>query len=737
MQDLSALQKLISNKYTPTDSGILMPSVGVIPPPNLNNLKTPIMGSTELLNVSSALVDGLQGDMGVFGKQLEYVDIKKLKLALDFILNNENLSDNQKLDLLTNSWRIYYKTKPPSPEEFLTEKYIGKQADETYPRVRKWFLDFMDPSTMYRHAVLYPFIGAGKSTLAVLINLYITVHMSLMRNPKAYLGVATSSVLAFVLCSYNLKKAQEVLLDPFINILEGSEYFEKLRTKEDMIKREAKYRHESEADHIFWTTASKNGVSALQFGNSLNYKLASNPNAILGLTIICGTMTELAFFREAGKGDDYIWRFFNDIKTRVWSRMKQKSDPTGINYWGRSILDSSPNDLESPIDHYCMFDADKDPLNYVVKGSHWKWVPEDYDDINDQFPIFMGSNGKPPMILQTTEGFEPQDILMVPRIHYQKFHDDLRKSLKDLAGIPQGSLDKLFYDFSKIEMVFEPKLKNIEVCLKADARQSPTELLWRQFRDDLFVRHGSGYHFWYKPKLPRVFHIDQSLTGDMAAVAFCHVERKYPELGNTLDVSKDLIYVIDFIIPIHPYGGRINLDAIKEVITDVYGKGQMPILKGSYDNFQSEASIQYLERYGLEMDQVSVDKTMDPYLFLAQLVETGNLKIGRNVFFKNNLKSLRIVPRKLSHTLKVDHTLGDNINPVGADISWEGSMVGLHAKDVSDAVAGAVYQAKKYLSINPQSLGEYWDEDRIIVTPAMLLESTIDQLDDMGLSWVS
>jgi hypothetical protein len=682
-----------------------------------------------MLNTISQVSDLLAGDMDVYDSRLKGIDFEKIGTALDFLLNNNEFSNAQKALLIANSWRLIYKTKPPTPAEFLSSKYLGELTTESlYPRIVKSFIEFGDENAPYRNAVLFPFIGFGKSYLSILWNLYTTTHLALMHNAKRYFGLSPATVLCQVFGSFNLIKSSEVLLEPMINILERSEFFERVRTKEDMVKKEKEYLKTRNIEKLYWTTASRQGVSALQFSNGVNYKLASSPSAILGLSIVCATLSELSFFRDAGKSDAYIMKFFNDMKSRVWSRMKG-------NYWGRTILDSSPNDLESPVDRYCMFDASKDPLNYVIKGSHWLWVPEDYKNINDTFPVFLGGNGKPPTILPSSAGYPIDDILEVPKELYQLFHDDLQKSLKDLGGIPQGNLDKIFYDYDKIENCFIPQMKSIPLCIKADTKDSPTELIWKQVRDELFVKAGNSYNFYYKPGIPRVFHIDQSISGDMTAIAFVHVERKYPPgMGRELNLDRDIVYVVDFVIPIHPFGGRINLDAIKLFIEDCYVKGNIPILKGSYDTFQSEPSLQYLERLGLEMDHVSVDTTTDPYMFLAQIIEQGNLKLGRNIFFKNNLKSLRLTKRKIANTLKVDHTMGDVVSPSGADASWETSLLGLNAKDCSDAIAGAVATARQHLATSGQSLSQVWSEDTIILTKEQVQTKLEVLLNQFGLS---
>jgi hypothetical protein len=684
--------------------------------------------SKENSNLIYAMVDLLSGDSSAYSSTIKDFDLDKIKIAVDYILNNPKLTDSQKTDLLLNNWRVHYKQKPPTPEEFLTHKYIGRMADDIYPRIKTAFIDFFDDTKPHRDAIFFPHIGWGKSTLSVLCNLYTTTHLSLMRDPKKFFGLATSTVLANVLCSFSLKKSAELLLEPFMNILDGSEFFAKVRTREDMIKIEEEYSHQDEGmDRVFWTTASLQGTSAMTFMNGINYKLVSNKNNLLGLSIVNGTMTELGFFRDAGKSDAYIMEFFNNLKMRIYSRMKKT--PFG-RYWGRSILDSSPNDIDSPIDKYIIFDAPKDPRNYIIKGSVWDWAPEEYN-MEDTFSVYKGGNGKPPTILNNSLGYNPDDIIQVPRELYTFFQDDLRKALKDLAGLPSGSLDKLFYDHAKIEKAFIPALKNINLCIRADATMPPKGLIWNQVKDTLFVKNVSGkYIFYYKPQLPRVIHIDQSISNDMSGIAVVHVERRKEEFSD--DLSKDIVYVVDFVIPIHPFGGRINLESIKDFIVDLAAQGNLPIVGVSFDTYQSEANIQALARMGFNTDTISVDKSLDPYMYLSQLIEQGNLKIGRSIYFKNNLKSLRIVPRD-SGSFKVDHTLGETPTPMNSyDENWGSSLLGINAKDVSDAVAGAVYNAKKILAVSPMGLRELWDETKIFSSPEAASESLKDTLKILG-----
>ena len=113
----------------------------------------------ELANSQDIFRDVLSGDPNALllldDKNL---DKNAIKLALDFIMNNNTISDKEKQSLLCESWRINYRDKPPTPEEFITPKYLGSVANHTYDRIKKVFVEFMNPEKPYRNLILYPLL---------------------------------------------------------------------------------------------------------------------------------------------------------------------------------------------------------------------------------------------------------------------------------------------------------------------------------------------------------------------------------------------------------------------------------------------------------------------------------------------------------------------------------------------------------------------------------------------------
>jgi hypothetical protein len=240
------------------------------------------MDSTVIQNAGSMLVDLLSGDESIFDRDdFSQLDPQQIRKALEFLMKHPDLNEEQKIALASNSWRINYRDKPPTPDNFITERYLGPVSQYTYDRVKKTFKEFMDPTKPYRNGILYPHIGWGKSYLSALVMIYIGVHLSMMRSPYKYFGLNPASVLTQLLVSYSLKKSSELLLEPLIAILENSPFFEKVHTREGMIKKDRDFTRQNHIDRIYWTTAVP--TSAIQMSNGANMKTASNPTGLLGL----------------------------------------------------------------------------------------------------------------------------------------------------------------------------------------------------------------------------------------------------------------------------------------------------------------------------------------------------------------------------------------------------------------------------------------------------------------------
>lgn len=525
------------------------------------------------------------------------------------------------------------------------------------------------------------YIVTHNSYLSVLITLYFTTYISLMRNPWKFYGLNPSSIIVQFLCSYSLKKSSELLLEPFNNILEAAPYFEKVRTREKMTEAIEEYERKESVDKIYYTTASP--TSELSFTGGSNIKLVSNPQGLLGVSCVGICFSELAFFTQAGKSSEYIMELYNKGKQRVESRFHNV-------YSSYTILDSSPNSLDNAIDQYINYDAPKDPSNMIIRGAMWETMPENYD-LSETFKVYTGGQGNPPRILENGDPLlevkNNPKIIEVPESERQFFIDDITDALKDRAGIPSGSANSLIYDYNKIEAIFNNGLRNMYEDIHAPAEMNPDGLIWNQIKDQFFKYRAGEYEFYYKPRIPRCVAVDQSYATDMMGISMGHVER-YLDTG-------ELIYVVDFTIAISPQkDSKSNLESVRKFIEDLKYKGHINIAAVGFDSFESQTTIQNLEREGFNVKKVSADKSMDPYLNMVALINSGRLAVGRNIFLKNNLKSLNVVGggtgKGKTKKLKIDHDDSREVIKISSDHKWETSPLGMYSKDISDSMVDMI-----------------------------------------------
>lgn len=618
------------------------------------------------------LTDLLAGDESV-AKLIENIDLDSITKTLKKISGDETVSQKTRTQLLAESWRVNYRIKPPTIEEFLTPEWIGDMANSLFPHARRILTEFWQPNSPYRHLILASAIGLGKSTMSTVSSLYVTTSLWCMRNPNKFFKLAPSTALVTALISFTMDKASQVLLQPFLQILRTAPKFRRVRLEERLNQTQLE-----DPEHVCWTTSSRMGV--LQFYNNLHYIMTSDPAGLLGLNLIQSIMSEISFFMEKGFSTEYIWRIYQDSKARISARF-------GNRYFAGTILDSSPNDIDlSPIDKFIFSgEAEENPENYIFTGTQWDYRPElrpTWQKTGETFPVFRGSATRPAKVLLPEEvsQYPSDEIYDVPIDLKQVFEENTLKNVKDYCGWPAGSKGVLVREERVIEDMFVPSLRNIYTFIRAPENMNPDHLIWNTVYKQFFNSYDKGYEFWRHPSEKRYLHIDQSESGDVACIAMCHPE--------TEEKSGKMLIVVDFCIPINPDKNRINLDAIRFFIKDLIEKGRINIAKVTFDQYQSSATLQYLKRKEIPAERLSVDSSMDPYHLMISYMSSGKIKCGRNILLKNNIKSLQEVETVRGHK-KIDHTKGKLIYQDNE--AWSTSMMGKYAKDCSDAVCGAIW----------------------------------------------
>lgn len=172
-------------------------------------------------------------------------------------------------------------------------------------------------------------------------------------------------------------------------------------------------------------------------------------------------------------------------------------------------------------------------------------------------------------------------------------------------------------------------------------------------------------------------HADLAVVGDRAGVAMSHID-SYQEVTKThvdsngyhkQTTRNEPVVKNDFTIAFESDMTKANprqiqIHWVRQLIYELIGRG-FHIARVSYDQYQSQDSIQLLQKQGIDTERYSLDTSDDGYKTLRDLADTGRLKMPYSQLLLNEIEGLTKIGRKIDHP------------PNGS-------------KDMSDALAGSV-----------------------------------------------
>jgi len=231
-------------------------------------------------NLADILVDVLNGDEKLLEMpEIQSLGARNIKAALEWLATADVNGDYKDL-LAKEGWRLMYRRRPPTPEEYLTWDWIGAQSEGLWPNVRHAFVEFMNlsPLNPKRGLALSTSIGWGKSLLTNLCMSYIITLFCLMREPFKVLGHSPMTSYCVSLCSYSLGKAWDLLGTPFEQFIEQSPMFEKVGRRDDVVNAN---KLDPNCTKIYYSTAGR-GSARMIYRNNLQLKMMSTEGHLLG-----------------------------------------------------------------------------------------------------------------------------------------------------------------------------------------------------------------------------------------------------------------------------------------------------------------------------------------------------------------------------------------------------------------------------------------------------------------------
>lgn len=543
---------------------------------------------------------------------------------------------------------------PPSIDEFMKDPMYLGNAVSLYPLWKQTLRQvYPDPcGSPALQVSLGGAIGLGKSTVSRVGNAYDMAKLMFLKNPQEFFGLAPTTKLAFAFINQTLNLAGSVLTSEFEDMIQESPFFREHRKK-------ANRKEEFLPNRVVLVTGSR-------FTH------------VLGMATIGGILSELNF-QNAVRNQAYE-NHTNAIR-RLQSRFEWCFHHRGF-YPGRIWLDSSKNDQGSYLEKF-LEENRHDKTLLAFQFAYWEMHAHRLKYCGKTFKVFIGDQKRDPFIIEdnVVTALLPEEFMLeVPIEYYDRFKQNLPRALKDIAGRGTWSSSLLIPAVDRINQCFDQPNPVYQDTIELDFDDKSQQLIdyidWNKYQLD-----GKG----------KYIHIDLGLTNDCAGIAitahhgFVNMDKLNMQTGFSESVSEPIFRTYAVLRIKAAPGKQIPLYKIKLFLHNLVQKGET-VAKVSTDGFQSANLRQDLTLAGFTCELLSVDRTLDPYTFLKDLIFENRITGPAHPVLLKECRELETINNKADHPDK-------------------------GSKDLSDAVCGSAYLARNDSgnAIARQSMDNYMD----------------------------
>lgn len=564
----------------------------------------------------------------------------------------------------------------PIEEWINSEYYCGADVKKLYPFWKDLICDiFRDGKQNYNQIVLTGGLGTGKSTCGLYIVLRKLYELSCYKNVAGLFGLMSNTMTAFLYFSLTKYQAERSGFAQLRLIIDGIPYFKELFQRN-------KYRN-----------------STLDFPENIRVFYGSSTADMIGMNVISAIIDEANFFGDSS-GSEVDLGTVEELYNSVLSRTSSRFTSNGVNNSLNLVISSST--FKTSLTAKLYDKSLTDPSIRYARARLWDIKPPG-TYANEYFYVFAGNDKFDPFIINDTVdlctklGISLDPSLSLPEaisklsqeyrllidevpIDFRHIYENnIIQGLQDFSGMSVSSTGKLFSSRSTFESCIDKEIyplfsKNefiIETCNDEPSNNIQYYL--------------NGREFPHK-ECPRYLHIDIGVANDAYGIACC-----YKHGTKLVDGVETPEYFYDFSLRIVPPPApkRVSISRCHEFIKymrDVLG---LRIGMVSFDQFQSEASRQFLIENGFNVKYQSVDKTDTAYLFFVDCMYKNIVHFGEE--FAESIKKELFNLIWYRSKQKVDHP---------SDTKHGGT------KDVMDGVVGALYNAylSKEISYNPDDI---------------------------------
>ena len=547
-----------------------------------------------------------------------------------------------------------------------SQYYLGPDADRIYPFWKREIADVFNDPNGISEVIITGSIGCGKSTAALVIFIRKLYELSCYENIRALFKLMSSSSIAFIYFSLSKMQAQLTGFGQIRDFIDSIPYF-----------------------HEYFCRDEK--ISSILLWPQEKLLLTHGSEAIhgLGMNLIGAIMDEANFHKgESSESNQAsvvtavskIARLYTSIVNRSKSRFTTDGKDNSI-----SILISSPTHSSSFTEERISKGMD-DPHTKIIDAKLWDVKPVGTYSAT-KFYVFRGNDKLDPYIVDTIADFKgftesagigleilkewsvedaikhlsdahQQLFVGVPLDFKRSFESSLIQSMQDIAGVSVAPIGRLFS--SRI---------SYNKCVRAELEHPFTKQEFVISTGDTvavsdYLRPG---HVWRHPKAKRYLHIDQSLANDSTGISCFHIA-SFTEISGVMYPIIETDFMLRINPPKRPY--QIDIGKVRDFVFYLVRTANLQIGNVTYDCFASDESRQVMTTAGLNAGYLSVDRDDKAYMTMVNLIMEARLILYKYIPFEEELFNL--IHNRARR--KVDHPINGS-------------------KDVTDSVAGAIYNA--------------------------------------------
>lgn len=584
-----------------------------------------------------------------------------------------------------------FRERPATLVEFLGSDYLAIEK-KVRKRIKKELAKIIGHDvgttkpTEFQLAMITGGIGIGKTTVASIVLPYLVHWCLCLKDPQDFFGLLPGSRIAFMQMSTSEGQAKEVIFGDIKARILHSKWFKKYPP-------DPKFTNQFRFERDIWILPGDSQETTFE-----------------GYNILGGILDEADSHKVTAK-KDYAVQGYETIFNRMSSRFEDRGFLLVIGQMKSSTGFAARKFKE----------LSDDPEAYAVRLAIWDSRGDEYYACKEVGPHPLDSTvpagtvcGKThkfaydthrqqiiPQAIATTPGFSNSNLLWVPEVYRKQFETNPQKALKDLAGMP-------------------PAVGSPFIALAHKIHDA---------RDRWVVKHGDRSPVdpdgriaaWFRANetLKRAAHVDIAYAeeGDGLGIAMGHV----PHMIETDDGERKPYIEIDCLIRLTaPAGGEIQLSTMRHYLYSLKGFG-FKLESVTLDGFQSQDTIQQLQRRRFLADYLSIDRQILPYHDLREAIYEDRISFPPYmvVYRPGETELVEILVKELTELVdngaKVDHP-------------DKGS------KDVADAVAGVTFalMGDRRYHKNVTSLGRYKQSQQL--KPAVGGMSHPAYLGDQGIT---